>query len=325
MRIVSLVPHATELLFALGAGAEVVGVTHECDYPPQAAQLARVTRDVLPEGLDAGQIDAAVRERTLAGQSIYELDRGALEALEPELIVTQELCPVCAVSYEEVAELANTLASAPRVVSLDPKTLGETLGDVRTLAQATGRREQGVELVRSAAARIDRVKLAVRAEPRTRVAALEWLEPVYVAGHWTPQMIELAGGEDVLGMAGERSEVRQWEAVASAEPELVVVMPCGYDETRAHAEAMAYAQELGRLGAQRVVAVNASAYFSRPGPRLIDGVELLAHVLHPERVRAPAGAVALEVSLASGAASECRGGAEGDGEARAGEALRIRG
>jgi iron complex transport system substrate-binding protein len=305
MRIVSLVPHATELLFALGAGPEVVGVTHECDFPAATEGLARITRDVLPPGLSAAEIDAAVRERTVEGEAIYELDRDALAALEPDLIVTQALCPVCAVSYEDVAELARTLASAPRVLALDPKTLGETLGDVRTLAQATGRREQGVELVRAAAARIDRVRLAVRGSSRPRVAALEWLDPVYVAGHWTPQLIELAGGEDVLGFPGEPSEVVSWEAVASAEPELVVVMPCGYDETRAHVEAAAHAGELARLGAGRIVAVNASAYFSRPGPRLIDGLELLAHVLHPERVaQAPPDAVALELpSLESAAAT----------------------
>ncbi len=296
MRIVSLVPHATELLFALGAGPEMVGVTHECDHPQAARELTRVTRDVLPGGLRAAQIDAAVRERTLAGEAIYELDRGALAALEPDLIVTQALCPVCAVSYDEVSDFAQALASKPRVIALDPRTLGETLGDVRTVAQATDRREQGVELVRQAAARVDRVKLAVRGRPRPRVAALEWLDPVYVAGHWTPQLIELAGGEDVLGLAGEPSATVSWKAVAAARPEVVVAMPCGYDERRAHAEALAYGRELAGVGAERIVAVNASAYFSRPGPRLIDGLELLAHVLHPDRVAdAPAGAVALEL------------------------------
>jgi iron complex transport system substrate-binding protein len=278
MRIVSLVPHATELLFALGLGADVVGVTHECDFPPGARALAQVTRDVLPGGLSAAEIDAAVRARTLAGEAIYELDREVLAALEPELIVTQALCPVCAVSYEEVAKVAKTLASRPRVIALDPKTLGETLGDVRTLAQATDRREQGVELVQRAAARIDRVRLAVRAQPRPRVAALEWLDPVFVAGHWTPQLIELAGGEDVLGLPGEPSQTVSWEELAAARPEIVVVMPCGYDERRAQAEAQAYARELDAVGARRIVAVNASAYFSRPGPRLIDGLELLARV-----------------------------------------------
>jgi iron complex transport system substrate-binding protein len=281
MRIVSLVPHATELLFALGLGSDVVGVTHECDHPPATRRLRHVTRDVLPAGLDAGEIDAAVRERTLAGEAIYELDREALAALEPELIVTQALCPVCAVSYDEVAEVARTLPSTPRVIALDPKTLGETLGDVRTIAQATDCRDAGVALIADTAARVDRVKLAVRAQPRPRVAAIEWLDPLFVAGHWTPQLIELAGGEDVLGMPGEPSRVVSWDELAAARPEVLVVMPCGYDERRAHAEAAAYSRELASVGAQRIVAVNASAYFSRPGPRLIDGLELLAHVLHP--------------------------------------------
>ena len=303
VRIVSLVPHATELLFALGAGPEVVAVTHECDYPPAARERERVTSDALPPALSAAQFDAAVRERTQRGEAIYELDRKALGALRPDLIVTQALCPVCAVSYEEVATLAQQLPGKPRVISLDPKTLGESLADVRTVAQATGRREQGVELVRRAAARLDRIKLAVRACPRVPVLALEWLDPVYLAGHWTPQLIELAGGEDVLGFPGEPSRVSSWGEAVEAGAEVAVVMPCGYDAPRAHAEAVVYASELASLGAARVVAVNASAYFSRPGPRLIDGAELLAHVLHPERVPAPpagAEALPLELSVARG-------------------------
>jgi iron complex transport system substrate-binding protein len=296
VRIVSLVPHATELLFALGLGPDVVGVTHECDYPPAALRVPHVTRDVLPNGLSAGEIDAAVRERTLAGEAIYALDSDTLAALAPDLIVTQALCPVCAVSYDDVAELASTLASKPKVIALDPKTLGETLGDVRTIAQATDRREVGVELIQRAATRIDRVKLAVRRQRRPRVAALEWLDPVFVAGHWTPQLIELAGGEDVLGLPGEPSLTVEWDTVAAAAPEIVVVMPCGYDAPRAAEEALLHVRELAALNARRVVAVDASAYFSRPGPRLTDGVELLAHILHPERVPdPPAGAQALEV------------------------------
>ncbi len=296
MRIVSLVPHATELLFALGLGDQVVAVTHECDHPLEALERPRVTGDVLPAGLDAAEIDAAVRERTLAGEAIYELDREALAELEPDLIVTQELCPVCAVSYDEVAAIAQELPSHPDVIALDPKTLGETFGDVRTLAEATGSRERGVELIADASARIDRVKLAVRGEPRVRVAALEWLDPVYVAGHWTPQMIELAGGEDVLGRAGEHSEVVTWKQVAATRPQVVVVMPCGYDAQRAHEEALKHVRELVRVGATRIVAVNASAYFSRPGPRLIDGLELLGHVLHPDRLpEAPGEALAVEL------------------------------
>jgi iron complex transport system substrate-binding protein len=296
MRIVSLVPHATELLYALGLGGELVGVTHECDYPLEALAVERVTRDALPGGLSAGEIDAAIRARTLEGEAIYVLDGEALRRLQPDLIVTQALCPVCAVSYDEVAALAQTLPSAPQVIALDPRTLGETLGDVRTLAEATGRRDRGVELIGQIAGRLDRVKLAVRGAARPRVAALEWLDPVFVAGHWTPQLIELAGGEDVIGMTGEPSQTAGWDELAAAAPEVVVVMPCGYDAARSREEALGHAEQLAALGAQRLFAVNASAYFSRPGPRLIDGIELLAGILHPDRFPAPAAdrALALE-------------------------------
>jgi iron complex transport system substrate-binding protein len=298
MRIVSLVPHATELLFALGLDDEVVAVTHECDYPPAALERERVTRDVLPAGLGAREIDTAVRERTLAGEAIYELDRDALASAQPDLIVTQALCPVCAVSYEDVAAIAQELPSHPRVIALDPSTLGETQEDVRTLAEATHRRAEGVRLIEQAAARIERVGLAVRSRPRPRVLALEWLDPPFVAGHWTPQMIELAGGEDVAGRPGEPSSTEDWDTLAAARPQVVIAMPCGYDAARAHEEALAYAGELERLAAERVVAVDASAYFSRPGPRLVSGLELLAHILHPEVVpRPPAGARVLEVAL----------------------------
>ena len=284
MRIVSLVPSATEILFALGLGDEVVAVTHECDYPPAARELPTVTRDALPPDLSAGQIDAAVRARTDQGEAIYELDVEALHELGPHLIVTQALCAVCAVSFEDVRAIAEELESRPQVISLDPRTLGEVLGDVRTLAEATGRRDAGVALVQEAAARIDRVRLAVRDRRRPRVAALEWLDPVYVAGHWTPQLVEYAGGLDVLGMPGEHSERRSWEEVAAAAPDVVVVMPCGYDAERAHAEALLFRERLASLGAGEVVAVDAAGCFSRPGPRLIDGLELLAHVLQPAAI-----------------------------------------
>jgi iron complex transport system substrate-binding protein len=300
MRIVSLVPHATELLFALGAGEEVVGVTHECDYPPQAQERERITRDVLPRGLGAREIDAAVRERTLRGESIYELDHDALARAEPDLIVTQALCPVCAVSYEDVAAIAQELPTRPRVIALDPNTLGETQSDVRTLAAATRREGDGEDLIERSAARIERVQRAVRDLGRPRVLALEWLDPAYVAGHWTPQMIELAGGEDVAGRPGEPSEVAAWQVLAQAEPEIVIAMPCGYDVERAHAEALSYADELSALGARRVVAVDASAYFSRPGPRLVDGLELLGHILHPRALpQPPQGATVLDVEFAA--------------------------
>ena len=282
MRIVSLVPSATEMLFALGVGPDVIAVTHECDYPEAAKQLPKITRDVLPPGLSAAEIDAAVKERTLAGESIYELDIETLQDLRPDLIVTQALCSVCAVSYDDVREVAEEIDSHPQVIALDPHTVGEVLGDAGTLAQATDQRDAAVELVRDASARIDRVRVATRRVKRPRVAALEWLDPPFAAGHWTPQMIGYAGGEDVIGFAGEPSEERSWAEVAAVQPDVVIVMPCGYDAEIAYREAEMHRDQLGALGAVKVVAVDAASYFSRPGPRLVDGLELLAHIIHPE-------------------------------------------
>jgi iron complex transport system substrate-binding protein len=284
MRIVSLVPHATELLFALGLGDDVVAVTHECDFPEAVTSLPHVTRDVLPAGLSAAEIDAAVRERTQRGEAIYELDADRLRALEPDLIVTQELCPVCAVSYDDVRAVAQTIPTQPKVVALDPHTLGESFGDVRTIAQLTDSRDAALDLIARQRSRVDAVRVAVRGAERVPTVALEWFDPVFVAGHWTPQIIELAGGVDVLGFAGEHSEQSTWEAVAAAQPRVVVCMPCGYDAQRAAEEARAHAEQLRGLGAERVVAVDAAAYFSRPGPRLVDGLELLANILHPDLV-----------------------------------------
>jgi len=284
MRIVSLVPHATELLFALGLGDDVVAVTHECDFPIEALELPHVTRDVLPPGLSAAEIDAAVRERTLEGKAIYELDEDRLADLEPDLIVTQALCAVCAVSYDDVVKAAEHIPTLPKVVALDPTTLGEAMGDIRTIAQATGARDAARDLVTRQRARIDAVRRAVADADKVPVAAIEWLDPVFVAGHWTPQIIELAGGDDVLGFAGEHSEQSTWETVAAAQPEVVVLMPCGYDADRSREEALRHADELRSVGAKRVVAVDAAAYFSRPGPRLVDGLELMAHILHPDLV-----------------------------------------
>jgi iron complex transport system substrate-binding protein len=291
MRIVSLVPSATETLFALGAGDEVVAVTHECDYPEAARNLPQVTRDVIGPGLAPDEIDRAVRALTEQGRSIYELDEAALLRLRPDLIVTQALCSVCAVSADDVRALAERMDPVPRIVSLDPHTLGEVLGDVRTLAQAVDARDAGVDLVQDAAARIDRVRLATRGAERVRVAALEWLDPVFVGGHWVPQLIEYAGGQDLLGMPGEPSSQASWEEVAAVRPSVVVVMPCGYDASRGLEEAQAYGDELAELGAERIVVADASAWFSRPGPRLVEGLEWLGHVLHPDRVAAPVGGV----------------------------------
>jgi iron complex transport system substrate-binding protein len=288
MRIVSLVPAATEMLFALGLGADVVGVTHECDYPEAARGLPKVTSDRLAPGLSAAEIDAAVKARTLAGESIYDLDRDMLEALGPDLIVTQALCTVCAVSYDDVRQIAEELDTLPMVISLDPHTLGEVLGDYRTIAQATDTKDEAVDLIRESSERIDRIRLAMRgAERQPRVLALEWLDPPFAAGHWTPQLVEFAGGEDVLGFTGEPSEEITWEMAAVTEPDIVVIMPCGYDAEIAHREAEMHREQLEALGAERIVAVDAAAFYSRPGPRLVDGLELMAHIIHPELIGEP--------------------------------------
>ena len=284
MRIVSLVPAATEMLFALGVGDDVVAVSHECDFPPVVDELPRVTRALLPEGLEPAELDAAVRALCEEGRPLYELDESRLHALAPDVIVTQGVCRVCAISLEQVNDLAAQMDPAPEVVTLEPTTLGEVLSDIRTLARATDTKDAGVDLVGAAADRIDSIRLAVRGTRPVRVAAVEWLDPVYVAGHWTPQLIEYAGGVDVAGLSGEPSETSSWEEIAALQPEVVVVMPCGYDLERAHEEAETYGDELAELGARRVVAVDANALFSRPGPRLVDALELMAHLLHPDRV-----------------------------------------
>jgi iron complex transport system substrate-binding protein len=297
MRIVSLVPSATEMLFALGLGNDVIAVTHECDYPDAARELPRVTRDLLPTGLSSAEIDAAVKQRTLEGESIYELDTELLRDLRPDLIITQALCSVCAVSYDDVRRIAGEIETNPRVISLDPQTVGEVLGDARTIAQATDRKDAAVELVRGAAARIDRVRRATRrVERRPGVAALEWLDPPFAAGHWVPQLIDYAGGEDVLGFPGEPSEERSWQEVRIARPDVVIVMPCGFDAELSYREAEMHRDQLASVGAGEVVAVDAAAYFSRPGPRIVDGLELLAHILHPELFpEAPAPALVVDL------------------------------
>jgi iron complex transport system substrate-binding protein len=296
VRIASLVPSSTEALFALGLGDSVVAVTHECDYPPGLERLPHLTRSVVPEGLSAAEIDRAVRKLTSRGEALYELDTDVLRELGVDLIVTQAVCEVCAVSFDDVRAIAEELPTAPRVISLDPSTLGEVMADVSRLAEAAGAPAAGEALVREAARRLDAAGDAVAGAPRPRVAALEWLDPVYVGGHWVPQMVELAGGEDVLGMPGERSRVAEWSEVEQARPQVVLSMPCGYYVERAAKETMDKRERLAALGA-RVVAVDAAAYFSRPGPRLVDGVELIGHLLHPDLVPAPPTRRSIELDL----------------------------
>ncbi len=291
MRIASLVPSATEMLFAIGLGDSVVAVTHECDYPQQARHLPQLTRSVLPSGLEASAIDVAVKETVGEGRALYELDEKLLAELEPDLIVTQALCAVCAVSYEDVLEVAARLPSRPRVLHLqqDPSTLAEVLEDVIRLGEAAGVEEAADELRSELEGRLAKVRAAVSGAGQPRVIALEWLDPPYVGGHWVPEMISIAGGEDVAGPPGLKSPEVWWGALSGLNPDVVIAMPCGWYLDDARAGAIEQWERIEALGAARIFAVDAASSFSRPGPRLIDGVEVLGHLLHPKLVDSPGG------------------------------------
>lgn len=287
MRIASLVPSATEMLFALGLGDSVVAVTHECDYPSRARTLPGLTRTVLPAGLEAAEIDAAVKQTVGEGRALYELDEERLADLAPDLIVTQAVCAVCAVSYDDVLDVAARLPSRPRVIQQDPSTLGEMLEDVIRLGEAAGAEAAAHELRGDLEGRLAIVRGAVSGATPPRVIALEWLDPPYVGGHWVPEMISIAGGDDVAGPPGLKSPEVWWGALSGLNPDVVIVMPCGLHAEEAQAQGTAHWAQIQTLGATRVFAVDAASTFSRPGPRLVDGVELLGHILHPNLVDPP--------------------------------------
>jgi iron complex transport system substrate-binding protein len=289
MRIASLVPSATEMLFALGLGDSVVAVTHECDYPPDVASLPHLTRSVVPDGLEPREIDRAVKAIVGEGLPLYELDKARLAELAPDLIVTQALCPVCAVSHEEVEALAQRLPERPVVLSQDPSTLSEVLDDVVELGAAAGVPDAGHELRADLEGRLATVRAAVAEPEAVRVIALEWLDPPFVAGHWVPEMISIAGGDDVAGPPGLKSTQVSWGELSGLEPDVVVAMPCGCYVEGARRQALERRRQIEELGAARAFAVDAASSFSRPGPRLVDGVELLAHLFHPELVDPPGG------------------------------------
>ncbi len=299
MRIASLVPSATEMLYALGLGDQVVAVTHECDYPAAARSLPHLTKTVLPEGLDAAAIDRAVKVRVAEGQALYELDEELLAELAPDLIVTQAVCAVCAVSYEDVVEVAARLPSKPRVLQQDPNTLGEVLEDVVRLGEATEIPRQAHELRGELEGRMATVRAAVGGAALPRVIALEWLDPPYVGGHWIPEMISIAGGEDVAGPPGLKSPEVSWGELSGLGPDIAVAMPCGWYVEESRAQTLAHWDQIETLGARQVFAVDAASTFSRPGPRLIDGVELLGHLLHPDLVDPPGNIAFAEVRAPS--------------------------
>jgi iron complex transport system substrate-binding protein len=292
MRIVSLVPNATEILFALGAGDQVVGVTHECDYPAAARRLPVLTGSAIIPGMSAAQIDAAVSAQLASGDSLYTLDEERIAALAPDLIVTQDLCPVCAVSTEMVENAVAPLLRCPDLLSLDPTTLAEVLGDVERVGRRIGREREAAALLADLARRLAAVRARVAGLPRPRVLALEWLDPPFAGGHWVPEMIAAAGGEDVSAAPGERSCRITWNEVARLDPDVIVAMPCGFDHAGV-AEQIALVADrpewrrLRAVEAGRVHAVDANGCFSRPGPRLVDGIEILADLLHPPARRQP--------------------------------------
>lgn len=289
MRIASLVPSSTEMLFALGLGDQVVAVTHECDFPAAAARLPHLSDTVIPEGLSPAEIDAEVKRVVGLGQPLYGLKKDVLIAAEPDLIVAQDVCAVCAVSYDDVVSIAAEMPSRPEVLKQDPSSLAEVLDNAIEVATAAGIPETGQRLKHDLQARLDRVSAAVAGAERRSVIALEWLDPPFTGGHWVPEMIQLAGGTDLVGEAGEKSAETTWDRLESLDPDVVVVMPCGFYVAEAAAQARDYIERIKGLGAERIFAVDAAASYSRPGPRLAEGVELLGHLLHPELVPAPDG------------------------------------
>jgi iron complex transport system substrate-binding protein len=281
VRIVSLLPSTTEILFAVGAGEDVVGVTFECDHPPQARTRQIVSTTTLDDGLTAGQIDAEVRSCLAAGEDLYRLDRDALRDLAPDLVVTQDLCAVCAISVDDVDAALAHLGCSASVLTVDPSRLVGVLASIVTIGAATGHEHEARDLVEDLRQRLADIAVALAGRARPRVAVLEWTDPPFTSGHWVPDMVAAAGGISVLGSAGERSHGTTWLAVASSEPDVIVVAPCGY-KLPAAAEMAAELLGAGLLpNGVPVWAIDADASFVRPGPRLVDGVEALAAILHP--------------------------------------------
>lgn len=288
MRIVSLLPSATEIVCALGLEEHLVGVTHECDFPPSVRRLPAVTRTLIPADATSGEIDALVRARLTTGGALYTLDLPVLEALRPDLIVTQALCDVCAVAEQEVRAAACALPGGPRVINLEPQRLADVFAAIRQVARAAGV-EAAADIV---VARLEARVAAVTARGagiarRPRVALLEWLDPPFCCGHWSPELVRLAGGVEGLGREGHPSRTLEWDEVRAWAPEVVVIACCGYSVERTLRDLPALWRlpawdGLPAVRAGRVYLVDGSHYFSRPGPRLVDSLEILAHALHPD-------------------------------------------
>lgn len=287
-RIVSFLPSATEMVYALGLGDRLMGVSHECDYPPEAKTKPVVVRAVLPvERMSQSDIDVAVTQRLRAGLSLYQIEERLIRDIAPDLILTQDLCQVCAPSGNEVSQLLTTLPIKPRVLSMTPKSLDGIFSNLQDLGEATGTSARAQELICAAQARLARIAAKTRhISHHPRVFCMEWIDPPYCSGHWVPEMVRLAGGTDELGRRGTDSVRIAWEDVLRWAPEALIVMPCGFDLEKAATQARALFSypswsNIPAVRAGRVYAVNANSYFARPGPRVVDGTELLAHLLHP--------------------------------------------
>ncbi|MCI0605566.1 cobalamin-binding protein [bacterium] len=310
MRIVSLLPSATEIVAALGLADQLVAISHECDYPPEAvAGKYRLTRSALPKDLSQYELDAIVSQRIRGGESLYLLDEKLLQELAPDVIFTQELCDVCAVSYSTVVNAACKLSTDPRVVSLEPTSIEGIFDTIRAVGQIAGLSERAEETIAALRQRLARVQKKTQDNsPRPRAFAMEWLDPPYNAGHWVPEMFSIAGAQEILGCAGKPSVRLTWDQIIASQPEYILLMPCGYSLTDiVDAEgcspllkSISFPDgwwDLPALQNGNVIAVNANSYFSRSGPRIVDGVELIAKIFHPEILGEPAKTDARRITL----------------------------
>ncbi|HET7840883.1 MAG TPA: cobalamin-binding protein [Terriglobia bacterium] len=300
MKICSFLPSATEIVYALGLGESLAGITYECDYPEEALRKTIVVNTRLKPSADPADIDRQVSEFMARGESLYRIETDVLKQIQPDLIVTQDLCHVCAASPGDLGSALSVLPRAPQVINLNPRTLEDVWNDVLTVGRAAGRAEQAEQVVAGLRNRVRAVERAVAgAASRPRVLCLEWLDPPFLGGHWVPEMVERAGGFDVLGKTGEPGFRGDWTKLLQSSPDVIVVMPCGYHLLQAVAQYRGTHfppgwSDLPAVIEGRVFVVDASSYFSRPGPRLAGGVEILGHILHPERVPEPALADALD-------------------------------
>ena len=280
-RIVSFLPAGTEMVHALGAGSELVGRSHECDYPASVTSLPVVSRPALDlDDASPEAIDLAVAERMDSGETLYRIDEVLLRDLRPDVILTQNLCRVCAPSGDELTRAVRKFSLRPEVLFLTPRSIGEIDDNIVDVGRAIGRVQEAETLVRSNQERLSSVRAAVAGVPRRRVVFLEWTNPFFCGGHWVPEMISHAGGEDPLGRPGEDSVRMDWDDVAGAQPEIIIVSPCGYRLERS----VELARQIRRVPGAALYAVDANAYFARPGPRVVEGVELLAHLFHSDLV-----------------------------------------